>query len=125
MLTDGTYIRVAGARQAEGDPIQERFSWQGHDLEVDAVGVVAVRFAPDGSLAAFAAGGFKHLRVDGLDVTVPERVDIAFKRGEDGRVRGVWQGAQPSLPDGLRAFTRQWTRLPLPASGGVPQRTAE
>ncbi len=121
VLTDGTYIRVAGARQAEGDPIQERFSWQGHDLEVDAVGLVAVRLAPDGSLAAFAAGGFKHLRVDGLDVTVPERVDIAFKRGEDGRVRGVWQGAQPSLPDGLRAFTRQWTRLPLPASEGVPQ----
>ncbi|HQL51744.1 MAG TPA: hypothetical protein PLR91_11185, partial [Kiritimatiellia bacterium] len=79
----------------------------------------------DGSLAAFAAGGFKHLRVDGLDVTVPERVDIAFKRGEDGRVRGVWQGVPASLPDGLRAFTRQWTRLPLPANEGVLQRTAE
>jgi hypothetical protein len=125
VLTDGTYVRVAGARQAEGDPIQERFTWQGHQLEVDAVGVVAVRFASDGSLAAFAAGGFKHLRVDGLDVTVPERVDIAFKRGEDGRVRGVWQGVPASLPDGLRAFTRQWTRLPLPANEGVLQRTAE
>jgi len=121
VLTDGTYVRVAGAKQAEGDPIRERFTWQGHDLEVDAVGVVAVRFAPDGALAAFAAGGMKRLRVDGSDVAVPERVDIAFKRCADGRVRGVWQGPQADLPDSLRVFTRQWTRLPLPDGTGLPQ----
>ena len=110
-LTDGTYVRVAGSKAAAGDPISETFQWQGRTVTVDAVGVVAIRFAPDGKVAAFAAGGLKSLKTDGLDLALPERADIAFRTGQDGRVRGALQGLTGPVPEALRKITADWQRL--------------
>jgi hypothetical protein len=113
-LTDGTYIRAAGTRCAAGDPIRETFVWQGHTVEVDAVGVAAVRFTSDGKVAAFAAGGLSRVKTDGLEIALPERVDLALVRGPDGAFKGVLQGVIGDVPAPLLALTPDWQRLSKP-----------
>ena len=114
-LTDGTFVRVEARKEAAGDPIAETFQWQGHRVTVDAVGVVALRFAPDGKLAAFAAGGLKQLKTDGLEIALPDRIDLAFVRDEAGRLRGAVQGFAGELPAALRDLTDAWQRLSVPS----------
>jgi hypothetical protein len=113
-LTDGTCIRAAGARDAAGDSILETFTWQGHAVEIDALGLVAIRFAPDGRVAAFAAGGLKRVKTDGLNLELPERIDVAFIRNPDGTCAGVLQGLTGDVPAPLRAITPDWQRLAVP-----------
>lgn len=113
-LTDGTYVRVSGSKNPAGDPISETFQWQGHAVTVDAVGVVALRFAPDGKVEAFAAGGLKRLKTDGLEIVLPERADLAFRKEKDGRLRGVIQGLSGDVPKELQAVTADWLRLAVP-----------
>ncbi len=113
-LTDGTCVRVAGAKEPAGDPISETFHWQGRAVTVDAVGVVAIRFAADGTVAAFAAGGLKALKTNGLELALEERVDLAFRREKDGRARGVIQGLSGEVPKALQALTPDWQRLAVP-----------
>ena len=110
-FTDGTYVRVAGAKSAAGDPISETFTWRGHTVTVDAVGVVAVRFGADGRVAALAAGGLKSFRTDGLAIELPGRADVAFTTDADGKLRGVLQGWDGDVPEALKAITGDWTRL--------------
>jgi hypothetical protein len=113
-LTDGTYVRIAGSKDPAGDPIRETFSWQGHPVTVDAVGVVAIRFAADGKVAALAAGGLKSLKTDGLEITMPERADLAFLNEANGKVRGVFQGMAGDAPATLLSITPDWQRLGVP-----------
>jgi hypothetical protein len=113
-LTDGTYVRVAGSKDPAGDPISETFQCQGHPVTVDAVGVVAIRFAQDGKVAAFAAGGLKRLTTDGLAIELPERADLAFRTDPNGRVRGVVQGLDGPVPEALLKITADWQRLAVP-----------
>lgn len=113
-LTDGTCIRAAGSRGAAGDPIRETFTWQGHAIEVDALGVVAIRFAADGRVAAFAAGGLKRVKTNGLDLELSERADLAFLRNADGSCAGVLQGLAGDVPAPLQAITPHWQRLAVP-----------
>ncbi len=113
-LIDGTYVRVAGSKNPAGDPISETFMWQGHSVAVDAVGVVAIRFAPDGKVAAFAAGGLKSLTANGLELTLSGRVDLAFRADPEGHVRGVVQGLIGPVPETLKKLTLDWQRLAVP-----------
>lgn len=115
VLIDGTYVRVAGSKAPAGDPISETFTWQGHPVTVDAVGVVAIRFAPDGKVAAFAAGGLKRLKTDGLEIALSEGIDLAFRTEPDGRRRGVVQGLSGDVPKALQTITADWQRLAAPA----------
>ncbi|MBI5820806.1 MAG: hypothetical protein HZA88_17700 [Verrucomicrobia bacterium] len=113
-LTDGTYVRIAGSKDPAGDPIKETFTWRGHTVTVDAVGVVAIRFAADGRVAALAAGGLKTLKTDGLEIALPERADLAFVTGTDGKTRGVLQGLSGDVPKTLLTITHEWQRLAVP-----------
>ena len=113
-LTDGTYMRVAGADDPAGDQISESFQWQGHTVTVDAVGLVAIRFTPDGKVNAFSAGGLKSLKTGALEISLAERADLAFRTDSDGRVRGVIQGLTGAVPDALHAITADWQRLATP-----------
>ena len=114
VLTDATHLRIAAAKNPAGDPILETFTWQGHPVSVDAIGVVAIRFTPDGKVAALAAGGLKRLQTDGLEITMPERADLAFVATADGRVHGVLQGLAGPVPASLLAITPEWQRLAVP-----------
>ena len=113
-LTDGTDIRVAGRLNAAGDPIHETFTWQGHTVEVDGLGVVAIRFASDGHVNAFAAGGLKRVKTDGLAIERADRADVAFLRKPDGTYSGALQGGAGAVPGPLRTLTAQWQRLDVP-----------
>lgn len=118
-LTDGTCIRAKGSNNAAGDPILETFTWQGHAVEVDALGLVAIRFAPDGRVTGFAAGGLKRVKTDGLDLELPERADLAFLRNADGTGAGVLQGLAGDVPAPLQAITRHWQRLAVPRQAAL------
>ena len=113
-LTDGTYIRIAGAKNVEGDPIQETFVCQGRSVTVDAIGLVAIRFSAGGKIAALAAGGLKSLRTGKDVIELPERTDFAFRTEAGGRVRGLIQGGSGAVPEALRAITSEWERLTVP-----------
>jgi hypothetical protein len=113
-LTDGTYVRIAGDKHADGDPILESVVWKGHTVAVDATGVVAIRFTSAGKVEAFAAGSLKHIRTDGLEISLADRMDVAFRTEADGRIRGVLQGWAGPVPASLLAVTSDWQRLPVP-----------
>ena len=113
-LTDGTCIRAAGRHNAAGDAIRETFTWKGNAIEVDAVGVVAIRFAGDGRVSAFAAGGLKRVKTGKLEIELPERADLAFIRKPDGTCAGVLQGVSSDVPGPLLAITAHWQRLAIP-----------
>lgn len=115
VLTDGTYVRIAGGKNPAGDPICETFVWQGQSVTVDAVGVVAIRFALDGNVAAFAAGGLKRLKAGRLDITLQEQADLAFITERDGKIKGVFQGRPGDAPAALLAITPEWRALASPA----------
>jgi hypothetical protein len=114
VLTDGTYVRITGTNRPAGDPINETLAWRGHTVTVDAVGVVAIRFAADGKVAALAAGGLKYLKTDGLEIALPERTDIAFVSEKNGKTRGVLQGLEGEVPASLLVLTRDWRRWAVP-----------
>ena len=114
VLTDGTYVRVAGSKGPAGDPISETFTWRGHAVAVDAIGVVAIRFSADGKVEALAAGGLKSLKTDGLEIALPERVDLAFATGADRKTHGVIQGLTGDVPGTLLAIASDWQRLAIP-----------
>jgi len=118
VLTDGTYIRAAGRLNAAGDAIRETFTWQGRTVDVDAIGVVAIRFAPDGRVNAFAAGGLKRVKTGRLEFELPERADLAFLREPDGTCAGVLQGWSGDVPAPLLRITDEWQRLAVPATCG-------
>ncbi|MCX6910623.1 MAG: hypothetical protein NTY01_21640 [Verrucomicrobia bacterium] len=113
-LTDGTYVRIAGSKDPAGDPIKETFTWRGHTVTADAVGVVAIRFAADGKVAALAAGGLKSFKTDGMELALPERADLAFVTGTGGNIRGVFQGLPGEMPKALLTITHEWQRLAVP-----------
>lgn len=113
-LADGTYVRIAGATNPEGDPIRETFTWRGHTVTADAVGLVAIRFAADGSVAAFAAGGLQRLEAGSLRIDLPARADLAFIREADRRTRAVVQGWTDDVPASLLAIAPEWQRLSVP-----------
>ena len=113
-LTDGTYVRVSGSKDPAGDPIHEMFTWQGHSVTVDAVGLVAIRFDTEGKVAALAAGGLKSLQTDSLEIALPERTDMAFIQEANGEVRGVLQGSTGNVPAALLSITPEWQRLNVP-----------
>ncbi len=114
VLADGTYVRVAGRTNSAGDPINETFTWKGHAVSVDAIGVVAVRFGTDGKVTALAAGGLKSFKTDGFEIALPERADIAFIKEPNGPARGVLQGLAGDVPATLLALTPKWQRLAVP-----------
>ena len=114
VMTDGTYVRIAGSKDSAGDPINETFTWGGHTVAVDAVGVFAIRFEAGGQVAALAAGGLKSLKTGRLEVAMPERADVAFIKEASGKVHGVLQGLAGDVPATLRSIAPEWQRLSVP-----------
>lgn len=123
-LLDGTHILVSGVSAAEGDPIQRTFVVDGHEVTADVVGLLALRFDDRGELQAMAAGGLKRLAISAFDLQLPDRIDLAFWRDDQG-AHGVIQGYPDPLPDALKALTTDWLRLTLPQPYPPPHRATE
>jgi hypothetical protein len=112
-LIDGTRIMLSGEKEAEGDPIVAEFDIDGRPVRIDAIGMAAARLDAEGRIEAFAAGGLKRIEAPGLTIELPERIDVAFWH-EDGRPRGVIQGATNSVPSALAELTENWQYLRPP-----------
>jgi len=117
-LLDGTYLLLAGAQDVAGDPIQATFSVDGHPIEVKACGVVGVRLTKGGRLQALAAGGLERFRGGGWELTLEQPVDLAVWRDARGRLQGVLQGWEGTVPPPLAALTGRWLRLAVPVPLG-------
>ena len=121
-LIDGTRIHIAAKENRLGDPIKKTLDIGGRKIEVDAVGLVAVRLDEAGKLDAFAAGGLKRISTDGFALELPERVDIVFWHDENGTPRGAVQDWEGPLPACLTGLTENWVRIetPVPCSDAKP-----
>jgi hypothetical protein len=113
-LLDGTHIVVSGAGAACGDAIQRTLSIEGHDVAVDAEGLVAIRLNKQGRVEALAAGGLKSLNAGALKIELAERVDLALWRDAQGRLHGVLQDCAGPVPAALARLTDDWQRLAVP-----------
>jgi len=113
-LVDGTHVVVSGVESASGDPIQRTINVDGHDVAVDAVGLLAIRLDEQGRVGAVAAGGLKSLHAGELSIDLPERTDLALWRDEQGHYQGVLQGSQGPVPAPLLKLTENWLRLSVP-----------
>ena len=113
-LIDGTVIQVAGKENVSGDPILSTREINGHQVTFDAIGVAAVRLSKEGAVEAMAAGGLKSFKGPGLEITLDERIDLAFWLNENGKWEGVVQGWEDDLPPELLELTRDWSRLAVP-----------
>lgn len=111
-LVDGTAVWVAGTQNVAGDPIEVREPVAGHALEAEATGLLAVRFATAGRLAAFAAGELRRLRGGGVELVLDPPLDLAWWQDETGESRGVIQGGSGAVPPALLALTTNWLQLP-------------
>jgi hypothetical protein len=114
-LVDGTQIVISGVKRASGDPIQTVLDVKGHKVEVDAIGIAAVRLTDEGAFAALAAGGLKRFRTADVTIELPERADLALWRDEQGRLQGVLQDWNGPVPSVLAELTADWLRLAVPA----------
>lgn len=119
-LLDGTVILASGVDDVAGDPIQKTITIDGHDVTVDAVGVVAVRLAKDGAVEALACGGLKSFRGGGLAIELPERIDMAAWRDANGKWQGVLQDYAGPVPNHLDALSATWNRLTVPTPYASP-----
>lgn len=113
-LLDGTRVIVSGVGSASGDSIQRTISIDGHDLVVDAEGLVAVRLNRQGGIETLAAGGMKSLTAGDLRIDLAERVDVALWRDSQGRFHGVLQDCAGPVPEPLAKLTGDWLRLAVP-----------
>ena len=113
-LIDGTVIVVAGEQDMLGDPIRQTLAIDGHEVAVDALGIVAVRLDAKGQVEAFAAGGLKSVTAPGLTIELPQRADLALWRDEKGVWQGVLQGLDGPIPPVLQARAAHWQRLSVP-----------
>ncbi|MBM4042352.1 MAG: hypothetical protein FJ290_27995, partial [Planctomycetes bacterium] len=113
-LIDGTAILLAGAKDVSGDPIQETSEVGGHKVFVDAIGVVAIRLAADGSLEALAAGGLRRIEAGAFKLELGSPADLALWRDASGKWHGVLQDFPGPIPPALSALTNDWLRLSAP-----------
>ena len=113
-LTDGTEVFLAGEENVAGDPISGVMKVSGHEVSAEAQGVLAVRFAPDGHIDAFAAGGLTQFSGGGLSLQFDSPTDIAYWHDAEGQPKGAIQNWSGSLPESLTALTPDWLRLATP-----------
>ncbi len=113
-LLDSTEVLLAGAKNTAGDAIAGAFDFAGHTVTAKAEGVLAVRFAADGTIAALAAGGLTRFEGGNLALEFDAPADIAFWHDEQGRPRGALQDWEGPVPESLLALTKDWLRLATP-----------
>jgi len=115
-LIDGTRILVAGTENCAGDPIRTTIRIGPYKVMVDAIGVVGLRLRADGAITALAAGGLRHLHTRGLDVSLSQRVDLAFWKDTTGETHGVLQDHDGPVPASLTKLLPKckWERISTP-----------
>jgi hypothetical protein len=113
-LLDGTVILASGEKDVMGDTIRQTIAIDGHQVTFDAIGVASVRVDKSGAVQAVACGGLRRFQFENTFIDLPERIDMAMWRDEEGQWQGVVQGYSGQLPEALLRLTKKWIRLCLP-----------
>lgn len=114
-LIDGTEIVVQGDdKEMAGLPVQTNLTIGGREVEIDGVGIAAVRLDSGGKLEALAIGGLKRFKGGGVSIELAERVDVALWRDRQSKWRGVLQGYRGPVPAVLATLAADWLRLDIP-----------
>lgn len=113
-LVDGTFIYIAGTNNKGGDPVIIRKYINRQTVDIDAIGMAAVRLDQNGKLDALAAGGLKLFEVGDFKIDLKERSDMALWKNEKGEWEGILQGWKDEIPETLLEITKNWKRLGLP-----------
>ncbi len=113
-LIDGTVIRIRAGKPYVGESINETIMIGSVPVNVKAKGLFAARVDESGQLEAIAAGQLSMVEAPGLSLNLPEPIDIALWRHDDGHWQGVVQGiANTDLPKCLQELTNNWQFLSL------------
>lgn len=113
-LIDGTIIHTAGTNDVSGDTLKLNYEINGQNIEIDAIGVSAVRLDDQNNLEALVAGELKHFKTKDFQLNLDERVDLALWINNNGKWEGVIQQKKQTIPNELLAITQNWTLLNLP-----------
>jgi len=113
-LVDGTMIWAAGTKNVRGDSFDITFEIEGRKVNMEAVGIAAIRPDAAGRLEALAAGELKHVGMEGFELSLDTPADMALWRDTDGQYHGVIQGYEGPIPSALLEITTDWLRLALP-----------
>ena len=121
-LTDGTLLWACTADASitgvplvlQNEKVQLTHSRTEVTLNAQATGVLACRFDAEGKLTALAASDLKQFVAGGVALEIPEGADLALWQDAKGNWKGVFQGPQNSLPDGLKKFPADWRYLQIP-----------
>lgn len=113
-LVDGTVILASGEKEMMGDPIQKAIKVRGHDVTIDAIGVVGIQLRENGTIHALAAGGLKSFKTAKQTIELPMRLDVAIYKEPSGEWRGIVHGYDGPIPEPLLALTKNWTRVRVP-----------
>lgn len=113
-LIDNAHVFLAGESNVAGDPIRGNFDISGCQVEVDAVGILAVRLTSDGSVDALAAGGLKRFKGGGLSLEFETPVDFAYWHDKAGNAKGALQNWSGPVPEFLFALAKDWLQLSTP-----------
>jgi len=104
-LIDGTWIQIAAEKNLLGDHLKGPLQFDGNTVDVDTIGLLAVRFDKDGKLEALAASGLKSLHGGGLSVELENRIDLALWQDDTDAWHGALQDAPDTLPPSLTEIT--------------------
>lgn len=115
-LLDGTEVFLSGKTEVAGDPITGILDAAGHEVKVEARGVLAVRFTASGQIDALAAGGLKHFSGGNLSLQFDTPVDLAYWHDNEGHAKGALQNGPGTIPECLAALTQDWIRLATPVA---------
>lgn len=113
-LIDGTRIFVSGERHPLGDPIIKRIDIEGIQVDIDAIGIAAVKVSRNGELEALACGGMKSIKVGKFNIDLPERLDIALIK-RSSKWKGIIHNSNGvKIPAPLLNITSDWTLVRSP-----------
>jgi len=104
-LIDGTVILASGEKEVLGDPIKTSFKIEDRTINVDAIGIAAVRLDKSGKPEAIACGGLKSIDIGTFNINLPERMDIAIFK-ENNKWRGIVYGHKGRIPQALSRITK-------------------
>ncbi len=110
-LLDGTLVIASGAEDVRGDRITKTLEAGGCVIDVDAIGMAAVRVDPGGRVEALACGGLRRFKAGELAIELDEPLDLALWRGPGGAWKGAVLALGGALPAALTDLTDDWQRI--------------
>jgi hypothetical protein len=113
-LVDGTRILISGGQHLLGDTILKKINIDGHQADINAIGVAGIRINEKGEVEALACGGLKTFKGGSLNIHLENRADIALIK-RSGKWKGIIHSNGTEIPAPLLDITSDWTIIREPS----------